>query len=218
MADEKPPTPMNVEDIFAAFGDLFGQFFAGSPHLGASLEVTDEQAERGTTSSVQVTRRTPCTTCKGRGTTREDSGRKPCAKCDGKGKHQHQQGFFLVQTNCEACKGIGAIIKDPCSACSGTTTIASTEVVTVIVPPGSKHGETIRVPGEGSRFADGKVGDVNVFLLVGGRPDPRAAAFDQLPAADLPRAVVRPESRPMPWGVIGAVAVIVILLLVFAAR
>jgi molecular chaperone DnaJ len=70
----------NVEDIFSAFGDLFGDFFGGRssggrrPARGADLRLdlglTFPEAVWGTTKEVKVTREVTCTGCKGSGAAR----------------------------------------------------------------------------------------------------------------------------------------------------
>lgn len=209
-----------VEDIFAAFGDLFGQFFAStSHHIGTTLELTDAEAAEGCVREVVVQRRSPCMTCNARGTANPSSESKPCAQCDGTGQQKHTRGFFIVQTTCAACKGIGSIIKDPCKTCSGTRSIATPAKVTITVPPAVEHGATLRLSGEGSTLADGTVGDLSVYVLVGGRPDPRAAAFEQEAVpVELPRATVRAKRQRVSWSLIAAITFAVLLVLILAAR
>src|SRR5689334_12903361 len=97
----------NVEDIFSAFGDLFGDFFGGrssggrrqarGADLRVDLELTFAEAVWGTTKEVKVTRDIACATCTGSGA---KPGTKPetCKTCNGKGQVVHAQGFFMVQT------------------------------------------------------------------------------------------------------------------------
>src|SRR4051812_29106166 len=99
----------NVEDVFSAFGDLFGDFFGGrgrggqrqarGADLRVDLNLTFAEAVWGIAKDVKVTRDIPCTTCSGSGAA---AGSKPetCKTCQGKGQVVHAQGFFMVQTTC----------------------------------------------------------------------------------------------------------------------
>src|SRR5215813_9916030 len=97
----------NVEDIFSAFGDLFGDFFGGrssggrrqarGADLRVDLELTFAEAVWGTTKDVKVTRDSACTTCHGSGAA-PGSKAEMCRGCNGKGQVVHAQGFFMVQT------------------------------------------------------------------------------------------------------------------------
>ena len=66
----------NVEDIFSAFGDIFGDFFGGRAPRGGrrrgadlrvDLELTFAEAVWGTSKDVKVTRDVACKTCNGSG-------------------------------------------------------------------------------------------------------------------------------------------------------
>src|SRR5689334_14199213 len=67
----------NVDDIFSAFGDLFGDFFGGrtsggrrqarGADLRIDLGLTFAEAVWGTSKDVKVSRDVPCETCSGSG-------------------------------------------------------------------------------------------------------------------------------------------------------
>jgi molecular chaperone DnaJ len=212
--------PHSLDDIFTQIGELFGASFGHlSQHLGLTLELTDAEAAAGGEREVTVQRSVPCSTCDGRGTANPKSTPTPCAKCSGKGQLQHAQGFFMVATACGECKGTGVIIKNPCRHCGGLRTITTPAKVTVDVPAGIEHGGIVKVVGQGSKGLDGTVGDLNVFVLVGGRPDPRDVAFAGAPVqAELPRATLRTKEQRRPWGVFAIAAFFVLLALILVAR
>src|SRR2546423_1585007 len=95
----------SVEDIFSAFGDLFGDFFGGrggggrrqarGADLRVDLGLTFAEAVWGATKEVKVTRDVACETCHGSGAA---PGSKPamCRTCNGKGQVVDAQGFFTV--------------------------------------------------------------------------------------------------------------------------
>jgi molecular chaperone DnaJ len=167
----------NVEDIFSAFGDLFGDFFGGrssggrrqprGADLRVDLELTFAEAVWGTTKDVKVTRDIACTTCGGNGAA-VGSKPEPCRACNGKGQVVHSQGFFMVQTTCPQCRGAGKLVKDPCADCRGRGTKPETSSLSVTVPAGVDDGQTLRLAGKGASVPGGTTGHLYVVLHVQG--------------------------------------------------
>lgn len=167
----------NVEDIFSAFGDLFGDFFGGrtsggrrqarGADLRMDLSLTFAEAVWGTSKEVKVTRDIACATCAGSGA---KAGSKPetCKTCQGKGQVVHAQGFFMVQTTCPQCRGQGKQIKDPCDDCRGRGTTPETSTLTVTVPAGVDDSQTLRLAGKGEAAPGGAAGHLYVVLHVQG--------------------------------------------------
>ena len=121
----------DVEDIFGAFGDLFGgsfaDFFGGRSGGGGGgrrrqsrrgadircdVSLSLEEAARGTRKNVSFRRRVPCDTCDGKGAA---PGSKPetCATCGGHGQVIQSAGILRVQTSCPNCRGAGQTISQP---------------------------------------------------------------------------------------------------------
>ncbi|MEO8706827.1 MAG: DnaJ domain-containing protein, partial [Kofleriaceae bacterium] len=106
----------NVEDIFSAFGDLFGDFFGGrsaggrrqprGADLRVDLELAFPEAVWGVTKDVKVQRDIACGACNSTGAA-PGSKAESCKTCQGKGQVVHAQGFFMVQTTCPHCRGAG---------------------------------------------------------------------------------------------------------------
>ncbi len=167
----------NVEDVFSAFGDLFGDFFGGrgrggqrqarGADLRIDLNLTFAEAVWGVTKDVKVTREIPCTTCSGSGAA---AGSKPeqCKACQGKGQVVHSQGFFMVQTTCPQCRGAGKTIKDPCADCRGRGVQPETSTLNVTVPAGVDDAQTLRLAGKGAVIPNGQPGHLYVVLHVQG--------------------------------------------------
>ncbi len=164
----------NVEDIFSAFGDLFGDFFAGrgrarQPGRGADLRlelpIAFHEAVWGARKSVEITRSVGCAPCRATGAA---PGTKVeiCRACQGKGQVVHPQGFFMVQTTCAPCQGAGKTIKDPCRDCRGSGGRMETSTLTVTVPAGVGDEQTLRITGKGEGLPNGTPGDLYVVLLV----------------------------------------------------
>jgi len=167
----------NVEDIFSAFGDLFGDFFGGrasgggrraarGSDLRVDLELTFAEAVWGTSKEVKVSRDVACGSCNATGA-RPGSKPEPCKACNGKGQVVHAQGFFMVQTTCPQCRGAGKQIKDPCETCRGRAVVSETSTLQVTVPAGVDDGQTLRLAGKGE-VAAGGAGHLYVVLHVQG--------------------------------------------------
>lgn len=167
----------NFSDIF---GDVFGDIFGGGggragggrrgPARGSdlryNLELSLEDAVRGTSVKIRVPTLVSCNTCDGSGA---KPGSKPetCTTCGGVGQVRMQQGFFSVQQTCPTCRGSGTIISDPCDDCHGQGRIEETKTLSVKVPAGVDTGDRIRLSGEGEAGPDGgPAGDLYVQVSV----------------------------------------------------
>ena len=112
------------------FGDMFGDIFGGGGGGGGrqrqrrgadlryNLELSLEDAVRGTEVNITIPRMSACGTCSGSGA-KKGSTLSQCGTCHGQGQVRIQQGFFSVQQTCPQCHGKGTIITDPCGDCSG---------------------------------------------------------------------------------------------------
>ena len=159
----------SVEDIFGAFGDIFGggrggggsifeDLFGGGggrqrarsrgAHLKVDLEVTLEEVAKGVKKTIEITRNETCGDCRGSGAA---AGTKPktCPDCQGRGEIVRSQGFFAMRTTCGRCRGTGEVIDTPCPKCSGTGRVPEKKSVTVTIPPGIDDGMQLRLSGEG---------------------------------------------------------------------
>ena len=163
----------SFSDIFSdVFGDIFGGAGGrrGGPARGAdlryTLDLSLEDAVRGTTVKIQVPTLVVCGTCDGSGA-KPGTSVKTCSTCGGAGQVRMQQGFFSVQQTCPTCRGKGTVISDPCRACRGQGRVEETKTLSVKVPPGVDTGDRIRLSGEGEPGADGgPAGDLYVQVNV----------------------------------------------------
>ena len=154
-------------DIFG-FGDLFGGGRRRGPQRGADLrydlEISFEEAARGTDTTIQIPRQEACETCSGTGAAR---GTKPtaCPHCRGTGQLRYQQGFFTVARTCGQCRGAGTIIGKPCPDCHGVGHVTRERKLTVKIPAGIATGQRLRLTGEGEAGpAGGPAGDLYVVV------------------------------------------------------
>jgi molecular chaperone DnaJ len=168
----------NFSDIFGdVFGDIFGSAGGAGRGRGRSgpsrgsdlrytLDLSLEEAVKGTTIQIKVPTLVSCKVCAGSGAKK---GSKPstCSTCGGMGQVRMQQGFFSVQQTCPTCRGRGTIITDPCGSCHGQGRVEETKTLSVKVPAGVDTGDRIRLSGEGEAGMEGgPPGDLYVQVSV----------------------------------------------------
>lgn len=162
-----------------AFGDIFGDIFGGggggrgqrnNVYRGADLrynmEISLEDAAKGSETKIRIPVQANCETCKGSGA---KPGKSPvtCTTCNGHGQVRMQQGFFSVQQTCPKCHGAGKIIKedDKCGTCHGAGRTKINKTLTVKIPAGVDEGDRIRLSGEGEAGVNGgPTGDLYVVV------------------------------------------------------
>lgn len=170
----------NFADIFSdVFGDIFGggaggarggsRMFRGAD-LRYTLELSLEDAVRGTEVQIQVPTLETCEVCTGSGV-KDGSKPETCPTCHGHGDVRVQQGFFSIQQTCPRCHGSGTIITDPCRSCHGRGRTEERKTLQVRVPAGVDTGDRIRLSGEGEPGENGgPPGDLYVQIAV--KPHP----------------------------------------------
>jgi len=159
-------------DIFdEMFGDLMGgRRGGGGASRGAdlryNLEISLEDAFKGSTATVRIPTSVVCDGCSGSGA---EAGTQPvvCPTCSGVGKVRAQQGFFTIERACPSCGGAGRVIKDPCKSCGGSGRIRKEKTLQVNIPAGVEDGTRIRLAGEGEAGLRGSApGDLYIFLAI----------------------------------------------------
>ena len=161
-------------DIFGdVFGDIFGNGGGGGRQrqrrgadLRYNLELSLEDAVRGTELNINVPRMSNCGTCSGSGS-KPGSSSSQCGTCQGQGQVRIQQGFFSVQQTCPQCNGEGSIVTDPCGDCGGQGRVRENKKLSVKIPAGVDEGDQIRLSGEGEAAGIGSVnGDLYVLVAL----------------------------------------------------
>ena len=171
---------------FSDFSDLFNEIFGGGgfeemftrgrggprngPERGADLrydvEITLEQAFRGSEREIVVPRAETCEPCGGSGS----EGKAPletCQMCQGAGQVRASQGMFRVVRTCPACHGRGQSIKTPCKSCGGRGLKQVEDRIEVKIPAGVEDGTRVRLAGKGDGGPrNGPPGDLYLFLSV----------------------------------------------------
>ena len=172
-----PSVFSGFEDILGGLGDIFGfgDLFGGGrrrggPQRGADLrydlEISFEEAARGTETTVQIPRQENCETCQGSGAA-PGSSPTVCPQCHGQGQVRFQQGFFTVARTCPQCRGAGRIITKPCPTCRGAGRVSRERKITVKIPAGIATGQQLRLQNEGEGgVAGGPSGHLYVVIHV----------------------------------------------------
>jgi len=164
------------------FGDVFGDIFGGGgggrrrsnvrrgADLRYNLDLTLEEAVRGSEKTLKVPTYVGCEPCNGSGA-KPGTSAKTCGTCGGVGQVRMQQGFFSVQQTCPACRGEGKVISDPCNSCHGQGRVEKTKTLSVKIPAGVDTGDRIRLSGEGEAGSHGgPAGDLYVQVNVRQHP------------------------------------------------
>src|SRR5713226_7578371 len=158
------------------FGDIFGsggrqrsQAYRGAD-LRYNLELSLEEAVRGTEVRIRVPALETCDVCHGSGA---KAGTAPitCSVCGGHGQVRMQQGFFSIQQTCPNCRGAGKVVTQPCAQCHGQGRVKNTKTLSVKVPAGVDESDQIRLAGEGEAGeGNGPAGDLYVQISL--KPHP----------------------------------------------
>ena len=165
---------------FGDFSDIFSDIFGGgrggggggrsNVYRGAdlryNLEITLEDAARGTETRIRIPTMDECEGCHGTGA-KKGTEPKPCPTCGGHGQVRMQQGFFSIQQTCPKCHGTGRYVADPCAACHGAGRVKKHKTLSVKIPAGIDEGDRIRLSGEGEHGTNGgPPGDLYVQIHI----------------------------------------------------
>ncbi len=175
----------DVNDIFEAFGGMFGDLFGGGQssrgrtrrgdHLQVSVTIDLLEAANGCTREIEFSRNEVCDECDGSGA-KPGTAPENCDYCGGHGQVVQSQGFFRVQTTCPACRGKGTTIRDKCGTCRGTGREKKKHKQNVRIPAGVDTGNQLCIRGEGepgigpNGQAGGPRGDLYVDIRVKKHP------------------------------------------------
>jgi molecular chaperone DnaJ len=159
-----------------AGGSLFESFFGleredpSRPQRGEDLrydlELTLEEAARGSEREITVRRLETCAACSGSGA--EPGGKlRTCSTCGGHGQVVVARGFISIRQSCPACEGVGRVIDKPCRHCQGSGLREQQAKVRIRIPPGVDTGTRLRSIGNGEAGRrGGPRGDLYVFVQV----------------------------------------------------
>ena len=169
--------PGNMGGFADAFGDIFGDIFGGGRSGGRggvyrgadlryNLEISLEDAARGSETRIRIPTMEQCESCGGSGA-KKGTEPKTCPTCQGHGQVRMQQGFFSIQQTCPKCHGSGRFVADPCQACHGAGRVKQHKTLSVKIPAGVDEGDRIRLSGEGEHgVGGGPSGDLYVQIHI----------------------------------------------------
>jgi len=169
--------PGNMGGFADAFGDIFGDIFGGGRSGGRggvyrgadlryNLEISLEDAARGSETRIRIPTMEQCESCGGSGA-KKGTEPKTCPTCQGHGQVRMQQGFFSIQQTCPKCHGSGRFVADPCQVCHGAGRVKQHKTLSVKIPAGVDEGDRIRLSGEGEHgVGGGPSGDLYVQIHI----------------------------------------------------
>ncbi len=161
-------------DIFNdIFGDFFGDqssFSKSNSHKGSDLlhviKIDLEEAAAGVKKTFQIESSVLCKVCAGNGA-KDGKSFVKCVRCDGKGKIKIQQGFILIQQECNKCSGNGSVIKEVCDNCFGKGKVKAEKNVSTKIPAGINDNDRIKISGEGEAGRNGGIsGDLYIQIKI----------------------------------------------------
>ncbi|MBR5101967.1 MAG: molecular chaperone DnaJ, partial [Muribaculaceae bacterium] len=177
---------MSMEDIFSAFGDIFGGrgfggfggFGGGSSSYGQKVnygtdlrirvKVTLHDVMHGVEKKLKIPRMVSCPDCKGTGA-KNGTAMETCSNCHGSGVEVRVQrtilGQMQTQTTCHVCGGSGKHITERCPNCGGKGLVRKEEVITINIPAGVAEGMVLKMSNRGNDAPGGGVpGDLLVVI------------------------------------------------------
>ncbi len=171
------PQFRDINDIFGAFGDIFGfgDMFGGrgtrrrvrrGADIRCRVAITLEESYRGCHKELVFDRHERCGTCGGTGA-KPGTSPERCGYCGGTGYVVQNSGFFSLQRPCPRCHGQGETITTPCSTCDGQRYVLHRVRREIRIPAGVDGDTRLRLQGEGEPSPEGgPPGDCYVFVEV----------------------------------------------------
>ena len=192
---------MSMEDIFAAFGDIFGGRGGGFSGFGfddmdggsfgggrrarkhvnkgtdlrITVKMTLKDIMNGVEKKLKIPRLVACSHCNGTGA-KDGTAFHTCPRCHGSGYvtrvQQTMMGAMQSQAVCPECNGEGKVISEACHYCGGSGVEKKEEIVEFSIPAGVRDGEVLTLRGKGNAPRHGGVnGDLLIVIQEEKDPD-----------------------------------------------
>ena len=155
-------------------GGIFEEFFGGGGREGGrdgadlryDLEISLEEAAKGTEKEISFRKAVSCERCDGSGA-EPGSKRVTCPTCRGAGQIRRSGGIITFTQTCPTCGGAGTKVEKACTACRGEGRVAKTTKLNVRVPAGVDTGSRLRSVGNGEAgVSGGEAGDLYIVISV----------------------------------------------------
>jgi molecular chaperone DnaJ len=175
---------MTMEDIFASFGDIFGDAFGSfgafggnrrsgrrvnkGSNLRVKVKLSLSEIASGAEKKIKVTKYDTCQACGGSGAA-DASSMSTCSTCRGSGHVTRLTNTMLGQMQttsvCPSCGGEGKTITKKCSSCYGEGIVQKEDIIKINIPAGVGKGMQMTVSGKGNAARRGGVhGDLLVVI------------------------------------------------------
>ncbi len=181
---------MTIEDIFASFGDIFGDAFGGfggfstgrrsrrvnkGTNLRVKVKLNLNEVANGIEKKIKVKKYDTCTSCGGSGAADSNSITN-CRTCHGTGQITRVTNTLLGQMQtasvCPSCGGDGKMITKKCSVCYGEGIIQKEDIIKINIPAGVARGMQMTLSGKGNAARRGGInGDLLVVIDEEEHPD-----------------------------------------------
>lgn len=148
---------------FGDIGSMFNEFFNGggftqrksnAPEKVINVEIGALDSYNSVEKTIQYERNIKCEPCNGLG-----GERMKCGHCNGVGHTTITMGsgFFqqVIRQPCNACRGVGEVLKKVCNGCGGVGTKKQKDVVKFKLPHGVDEGQFFRLQGKGDFYHNG---------------------------------------------------------------
>ena len=167
---------------FGNLNDIFTDFFGGGMgrpetrrgrDISTEIQLSFTDAVFGTNRKILITKTSNCLTCGGTGA-KPGTNMENCKRCNGKGKLRETKRSILgtISTTkiCEECLGTGEVPHEICETCKSKGVLRREEEISVIIPPGIRDGEMIRMSSMGEAASRGATGDLYIKVNVAPHP------------------------------------------------
>ena len=163
---------------FGNLNDIFTDFFGGGMgrpearrgrDISTEIQLSFTDAVFGTNRKILITKTSNCLVCGGSGA-KPETKMETCKRCNGKGNIRETKrsilGTISTAKTCEECLGTGEVPKEICLECKGRGVLRREEEISVVIPPGIRDGEMIRMSGMGEAASRGATGDLYIKVNV----------------------------------------------------